>query len=48
MQFFEDTPNRLRRYFSEGLWDIYDGVEIERNSEITICDIALSDLPPMN
>lgn len=42
MTFLEDAHNRLKKYFSNGAWEIYDGVEVARDSELTVCDIVLS------
>ncbi len=42
MDIFEDGKNRLYRYFSNGGWELYDGVEIAQDNKLTVCDIAVS------
>ena len=42
MEFLNDAPNRLQRYFTQGSWDIYDGVEVANDANLTVCDIVLS------
>ncbi len=39
---FMDAQDRLTRYFSNGGWEIYDGVEVNQDNHLTIYDIVLS------
>jgi hypothetical protein len=39
---FKDAQNRLVRYFSNGGWEIYDGVEVSQDNILTIHDIVIS------
>ena len=42
MSYLDHAYERLQRYFAEGAWDLYDGVAVVPNSDLTVCDIILS------
>lgn len=42
MDLFDDAQNRLYRYFSNGCWELYDGVDVAQDAILTVCDIVLS------
>jgi len=38
----DDVEEKLVRYLSDGGWELYDGVETDQDSKLTIGDIVLS------
>jgi hypothetical protein len=42
MSFLDQAESRLHRYFTDGGWDLYDGVAVARDATITVSDLVLS------
>ncbi len=42
MPWLDHAPNRLHRYFADGWYDLYDGVVVAQDAQLTVCDLVLS------